>query len=327
MSKFTKYYKDVDKFTKITMRGGKTMHGVHKPAKEVRLNAPHTKAHFRKARINVQRDYFFPVRRMSQRQKSVVFRKKSLQVPRGVNFGKSGLITAIYEQYGKSNREFVRKKTKESRLKKEAGDRSIRAQEEARDALRNKTRSGRRQYTRNKPSKPKKQEPPVPPPPKDEESWWVDEDEPVEVKPIEEEVVKWDPEPEPVHQTFKAQCYNCYGLMDVPVSAPPILLSCPSCGVQNQFSEVPEDAVEKTAKKTDYSFKTLHENEKHSERTDGQGTWDPEAKAMFDNGVRLLNEGFYKGALYWFEQALEKDPSFRDAYNNWKYTKEQLGED
>jgi hypothetical protein len=281
-SDFTKYHTN-PKFGKFkhTMRSKKTMHGHKIKAKEIYIGPSKAHKFFRRSNVNMDRDFHFDIRRIDMRSK-LQFKRRRLKGPRGIVFESDGIIHAIYEKYGESSRKrdatrgakTRSKKMKESRLKKESHKTSIRA--EARK---------KRGYRK---SKPKKTEP-IP----DEDIFW-EEEIPTVVDPL----------------TFKAQCYSCYGMMDVPYDDEPVILSCPSCGAKNMFRDSPKPKKEVVEEEEEEVWFVTDEKTSYDEKVDEK------AVSMNEYGKKLLDQGFYKAAIYWFDQALSQDANYKAAKKN-----------
>jgi hypothetical protein len=247
-------------------------------AKEIYIGPTRAHKFFRKSNVNMDRDFYFDIRRIGIRSK-LQFKRRRLKGPRGVAFESDGIIHAIYEKYGESSRKRAStrgaktrsKKMKESRLKKESQKTSIRA--EARK---------KRGYTKPKPKKSK----PIP----DEDMFW-EEEIPTAVEPL----------------TFNAQCYSCYGMMDVPYDDEPVILSCPSCGAKNMFRDSPKPKKEAEEVESWYITDDKGSNDKKV---------DEKAVSMNEYGKKLLDQGFYKAAIYWFDQALSQDSNYKAAKKN-----------
>jgi hypothetical protein len=284
---FTKFHTDPSfgKF-KHTMRAKKTMHGKKIKPREIYIGPTRAHKFFRKSTVNMDRDFYFPIRRIDMRYR-LQFKRRRLKGPRGVVFKSDGIIRAIYEKYGESSKERAAtrkykessRKMKESRLKKESKKTTIRA--EARK---------KRGYKKPKPPKKTYEEPAY-----EEEIFW-EEESPTEVQPL----------------TFKAQCYSCYGMMDVPYDEEPVILSCPSCGAKNMFRESPSPKEEKkkTVEEEVESWFVTEDTSSYEEKVDEK------AVSMNDYGKKLLDQGFYKAAIYWFDQALAQDPNYKAARKN-----------
>jgi hypothetical protein len=282
-SQFTKYHTD-PKFGRFkhTMRAKKTMHGKKMKAKEIYIGPTRAHKYFRNSNVNMDRDFYFDIRRIDMRSK-LQFKRRRLKGPRGVVFESDGIMHAIYEKYGESSRKRAStrgaktrsKKMTESRLKKESKKTTIRA--EARK---------KKGYTK--------------PNPKTTEQIWKEED------------IFWEEESPTVVDplTFNAQCYSCYGMMDVPYDDEPVILSCPSCGAKNMFRDSPKPKKEVVEEEEEEVWLVTDEKTSYDEKVDEK------AVSMNEYGKKLLDQGFYKAAIYWFDQALSQDPTYKAAKKN-----------
>ena len=286
-SDFTQYHTDprFGKF-KHTMRAKKTMHGHRIKPKEIYIGPTRAHKFFRSSNVNMDRPFYFDIRRIDMRSK-LQFKRRRLKGPRGVAFKSDGIIHAIYEKYGESSRKRAStrkdkessRKMKDSHLKKESKKTTIRAEAQK-----------KRGRTKSKPKKTVTE-----PIFEDNEIFW-EEESATEVEAL----------------TFKAQCYSCYGMMDVPYDDEPVIISCPSCGSKNMFREPPAQKEEEKEEEEDEEVWYVSK-EKSSSVSDKV---DDKAVSMNEYGKKLLDQGFYKAAIYWFDQAVAQDPNYKVAKTN-----------
>jgi len=255
------------------------------------LVTPKSNKYFRKSRIKINRAYSYPVRRMSMKKGGAAFKRRRLAGPVGVKFESDGLLHSIFEEYVKSSEKRAEtrqsktrsQKTKESRLKRESHKTTIREQSRRKKGIT---------------AKPKPKPKPKPTPREVEMSW--EEESPEEVQEI----------------TFQAQCYNCYGMMDVPYDDEAVVVNCPSCGSKNMFRDSPAPEKKQTSVKEDVESWFVESESDGPSWGQQKKQVDEKAVSMNEYGKKLLDQGFYKAAIYWFDQALTQDPNYKQAKQN-----------